>query len=99
VKRNCVQGTDVSYQQLRKLACPQVHIHCILNEFTDFWCQFYRLNKVLENSEINSLAQYTEMIYKGYVYNFLSSEAKQCGYHYCMVGKYGLQFPELANVY
>jgi hypothetical protein len=64
-----------------------------------FGASFTNFDKVLENSEINSLAQYTEMVYKGYVYNFLSSEAKQCGYHSCMVGKYGLQFPELADVY
>jgi len=36
VKRNCVQGTDVSSQQIGRLAYPQVHIHCILNELTDF---------------------------------------------------------------
>jgi len=64
-----------------------------------FDASFSNFNKVLENSEIDSLAQCAEMIYKGYVYKFLSSEATQCGYRSCMVGKYGLQFPELANEY
>jgi hypothetical protein len=32
-KINCVQGTDVISQQKRRMACPQVHVHCtVLSE-------------------------------------------------------------------